>query len=665
VEKVLRDANGNRPMTPQQIATIVQNGLALHQRGDIVQAEAHYRQALQSDPNHADALHLLGVIAHHAGNVKDAIPLLRRAAQRRPSDPNIQHNLGIVLKESGEARKAIEHYRKAIAANPGFAEAHNNLGVALRELGLHDEALSHFNKAVALNPQFCEALANVGAEFSDRRRYEEARTILERALQIRPDYISALSNLGAVLNMLSRPEEGAGLLQRAIALQPEFVEAHLNYGVVLRALDRYEEAEREYRFVLERLPGSANAHANLGVLLRGRGQIDQAKAAFEHARKLDPKSGEAYLGLAGLENSFGDPVLALSLFDQGVKRRPGDAEALYVRALGYLTVGRLREGWADYDLRSEVTEIGMLKARRPFTQPLWDGKPLQGKTLLVWGEQGIGDEIWSAGMLLDLMQRVGPGNRVIVEGPKKLEGLFKGSFTGKVGGVEFKFVARKDPPDPSCVEEVDYQIATGSLGKHFRQELSGFPKREETGGAYLVADAGREAYWRDRLAQGGAGLKIGVGWRSTNLRGERALSCTRLSQWGEIFKVPGVRFINLQYDQCEAELKEAEALHGVKIERYPVDMFDDLDETAALMRNLDLVISAPTSVSILSAALGVTTWQMNHGVEWQLHGQPNHPWYPSMTPYARRWDQPWEEIIKRMANDLQALTARQTTEIAA
>ena len=252
--------------------------------------------------------------------------------------------------------------------------------------------------------------------------------------------------------------------------------------------------------------------------------------------------------------------------------------------------------------------------------------------------------------------------RVRVECMPKLAPLFRRSFPWA------EVIAQSDPPDARCEEGVEYQIAAGSLGKYFRQGLADFPKREETGGGYLVADAGREAYWRDKLAQGGAGLKVGVSWRSTNLRGERALSCTRLSQWGEIFKVPGVRIINLQYDQqqAEAELKEAEAMHGVKIERYPeVDMYDDLDETAALMRGLDLVITAPTSVSHLSAALGVPTWQMNHGVEWQLHGQANHPWYPAMKNYARRWDQPWEDILKRLAHDLQALTVKMATEIAA
>ena len=134
------------------------------------------------------------------------------------------------------------------------------------------------------------------------------------------------------------------------------------------------------------------------------------------------------------------------------------------------------------------------------------------------------------------------------------------------------------------------------------------------------------------------------------------MQCTKLSQWGEVFKVPGVEFVNVQYDECEAELREAEAKFGVKIHRFgEVDMFNDLDETAALMRGLDLVISAPTSVSILSAALGVATWQMHYGVQWQCHGLKDNPWYPAMRNYMRRWDEAWEVVLRRVGEDLRRL----------
>ncbi len=618
----------------------------------MAEAEDLYRRVLQADPAHPDALHLLGLIAHHARKFDESIPLLRKAAQRVPGDANIQHNYGIALKDSGDPKRAIVQYQKAIAASPGFAEAHNNLGVAYREVRMHDEALACFQKAVSLKPEFCEALANAGAELTERRRYTEAEAMLRRSLAAKPDYVPALANLGSVLNALSRSGEGAACLEHALRLQPDSFEAHFNYAVVLRTLDRLAEAETQYQRVLARNPDFAQAHANLGVLNRARGRIGAARENFERARTLDPARAEPYLGLAGLESSFGDPVRGVALFEQARKRKPRDPEVLYMRSLGFLRTARFAEGWADYDYRSEVTETGMQSARRPFTQPVWGGKPLRGSRLLVWGEQGIGDEIWAAGMYAELKRLAGAGNHLVMEGPAKLKALFERNFGGGEG-AKVEFAVKTDPPSVRCIEGVDYQISGGSLGQYLRGDLASFPKREETGGAYLFAEPAREGFWRDKLGKLGAELKVGISWRSSNLRGERALSCTNLRQWKEIFGVAGVRFINLQYDECEAELKEAEGLYGIRIERFPeVDMYDDLAETAALMRGLDLVISAPTSVSILSAALGVATWQMNYGAEWQCHGLANNPWYPAMKNFARRWDQPWEEILKDIASEL-------------
>jgi len=156
----------------------------------------------------------------------------------------------------------------------------------------------------------------------------------------------------------------------------------------------------------------------------------------------------------------------------------------------------------------------------------------------------------------------------------------------------------------------------------------------------------------------GPGLKVGICWRSSNMRGNRALDCTELRQWGAILRVPGVRFVNLQYDECEAELKAAEQAFGIAIARFPeVDMFNDLDETAALMRGLDLVIGAPTSVTVLSEALGAPTWRMIYGPDWQRFGQAKHPWYPSMRSFERKWDESWESVLQTIADELRVVAS--------
>jgi hypothetical protein len=260
-------------------------------------------------------------------------------------------------------------------------------------------------------------------------------------------------------------------------------------------------------------------------------------------------------------------------------------------------------------------------------------------------EQGIGDELWSASFLPELIER---SAAVVVECAPKLLPLLTRSFPGAL------VVARGDPPDPRTQSEIDYQVAAGSLGRWFRPTLESFPDRRE----YITADTRRVAYWRERLDKLGAGLKIGFSWRSKDLTGNRALSCTRIEQWGPIFAVAGTHFVSLQYDECAQELEHGRSQFGVLLHTFPeVDLFDDLDEAAALTKALDLVISAPTAVSVLSGALGVETWQMSYGPDWWTFGSDHYPCLPSITRFERNPSQSWEEIIERVARRLAAARA--------
>jgi hypothetical protein len=161
------------------------------------------------------------------------------------------------------------------------------------------------------------------------------------------------------------------------------------------------------------------------------------------------------------------------------------------------------------------------------------------------------------------------------------------------------------------------------------------------------------AYWRERLGELGAGLKVGFSWRSSNLSGVRALRCTHIDQWAPVFAVKGVHFVSLQYDDCAEELARGRAQSGVALHAYPeVDLFNDLAEAAALTAAVDLVISAPTSVSDLAAALGVETWQMTYGANWKTFGSRRDPWHPSITRIERPAGQPWEGVLEAIADML-------------
>jgi hypothetical protein len=303
-----------------------------------------------------------------------------------------------------------------------------------------------------------------------------------------------------------------------------------------------------------------------------------------------------------------------------------------------LACGDLEAGWRDYESRFDPGRGEDRVLRPALPKPEWQGEDLTGKSILVWWEQGIGDQILFAGLLPELIERA---RRCTLLCAPKLVTLFGRSFP------DARVAAQIDATNPA--DTFDVQVAAGSVARWLRPTLASFPNRS----GYLVADPQRVAYWRERLAGIGGGLKVGFCWRSGLLKGERAFEYTSLSQWGPIFAVAGVHFVNLQYDECMKELDQARRDFGVTLHHFPeVDMFDDLDETAALMKALDLVISAQTSVSALAGALGVACWQMSCGTDWPALGAENNPWYPTMKCFRRTWEQPWSEPIERIASEL-------------
>jgi Flp pilus assembly protein TadD len=473
-----------------------------------------------------------------------------------------------------------------------------------------------------------------------------ARALLQGVLAAHPDHAGALHLLGVVEVNAGEPGLAKALFERALQLDADNAETHYGLGVILHAEDDTSGALACFREAIRLQPQYPNALVNLGAILQERGQVAEARVCFDHAVESKPRFALALANLGSALNEQGEFGEAERVLREAVAIAPGLPTAHSNLLVTLSAQARVREAWDEYEWRWQFPDsTGGEPQRRPFVQPAWDPGKTDG-SLLVWCEQGVGDQLWTAGMIGDIESATGAD--VVLECHEKLLPLFRRSFPWA------DVVAASNPPDAVCAA-ADFQIGAGSLGRVFRSELAQFPRRAATGGGYLAVDPEREREWRKRIATLGPALKVGICWRSSNMRGDRALSCTGLVQWGEILRAPGVRFINLQYDECAAELHAAEQAFGVEITRFPeVDMFDDLDETAALMRALDLVIGAPTSVTILSAALGVPTWQMSYGPDWQRFGQAQNPWYPAMRSFARSWNESWETVLGTIAGELRA-----------
>jgi tetratricopeptide (TPR) repeat protein len=472
---------------------------------------------------------------------------------------------------------------------------------------------------------------------------DAAEAVYRRLLDEEPDHADAAHLLGVLLHRADRSAEAIHWLERAVALRPTQAEAALHLASAYQGANLLAEAEQGYRACIAHAPELVPAHVSLGILLKQQGRLAESRTVLETALRLQPQAAEVWHNLGNLQRDLGDDAGACSSFERALDLDPGFLEARYSRALALLGQGDFARGWEEHEVRLALPRRAA--DLRPFAHPRWQGEARAGTTLLVWGEQGIGDELLHASMYRDLIDA---GARCVFECSAKLVPLFRQSFP------EATVVPRTQPPHPATMAGIDFQIPAGSLGAYLRPALDRFPRRRD----YLCAHPARLAHWRERLDRLGPGLRIGFCWRSSDPRGERALACTRLEQWDALLRTPDVHWICLQADDCQGELDAARARQPVPLHRFDIDHFNDLAEVSALTAALDLVISAPTAVSIHAAALGVDVWQLTYGADWQTHGTASVPWHPGMQRYLRRWDEPWSVVLDRVAAALSARTSR-------
>ena len=266
-----------------------QLALAQHQGGRLAEAETLYRQILAVQPQHADALHLLGVIAHQVGRHEHAVDLISQAIALAPENAAAHSNLGAALKKQGHPDEAVAAYRRALQLDPGSAKTHYDLGIALREQGHIEEAIAAYRRAVELAPELAEVHNNLGLVLKDQGKDDEAIAAYRRAIQIKPDFAEAHNNLGVALNEQGKPEEAIAECHRAIELQPTFPEALNNLGNALMSVGRFDEAVAAFHRALELQPELAGAHSNLGNALKEQGRIWEALDAYRHALQIQPQ----------------------------------------------------------------------------------------------------------------------------------------------------------------------------------------------------------------------------------------------------------------------------------------------------------------------------------------------------------------------------------------
>jgi tetratricopeptide (TPR) repeat protein len=309
------------------ISERMQAGLEHHQSGRVQEAETIYRSVLTEQPEHPDALHLLGVIALQFGNSEASVKLIEHAIKANPKEPQFYNMCGEAYRALRKYDVAITCYEQALAIQPDFAGALINLGNTFKETGRLEDAAACYQKAIAVSPDSAMSHNNLGVVLKDMGRPEEAISHYEQALAIMPDYAEANTNLGNALQRLGRPEEAVAYHEQALASMPDYAEAHSNLGNALIELGRPEEAISHYKQALDIQPGFAITHYNLGTALDELSRPEEAAVCYEQALAINPDYAEAHHNLANALDELGRREDAVTHYEQAVAIKPDYAEA--------------------------------------------------------------------------------------------------------------------------------------------------------------------------------------------------------------------------------------------------------------------------------------------------------------------------------------------------
>lgn len=602
-----------------------------------------YRLAVRLCPTDVGAWIALANAYRRWNAPVEAVAAYAEALRLDERNASVWANMGAALQTLGRDGQAGQAYARALVLRPDDGETRNNLGLLHHSLGNHAAAYMCFTVALALDPANVPALVNMGLAEMAIGRPDRAVASQIRALNRQRGCAEAWNNLGNAYRQQGIRTAAEDCWRNALAINPQFSDALGNMATALSERERFDEAEALLRRALRLMPTHAALHAALGHMLASAQRPADAAAACRRSLALAPALADPLCTL-GLMKQRMDDESAGAWLDRAVAVQPSHALARFNRGLLALERGSLVEGWRDYAFRFKA---GRARPHRRFSVPEWTGQPLDGKRLFVWREQGVGDELLFASCYPDLLRRAG---HLVVECDRRLVSLFARSLPGAS-------VRAEQPTGDSAdceIVDCDYHIPAGSLPRLLRDTLPAFPPRS----VWLHADACRVLDWRDRLDAAGSGLRVGISWRSAVTTADRRAAYLPLLDLAPLLAMRDITFVNLQYDDCRAELASAESLLGRRILGWNgLDLRNDFEETAALVTSLDLVIAPAISVAELAGALGVPVWRFANR-DWTQLGTGVRPWYPSMRVFQPLRGQSLSTSVYRMAVELRRLLAR-------
>jgi tetratricopeptide (TPR) repeat protein len=516
-----------------------------------------------------------------------------------------QHILDKLLTDynEGQLGKVVQQAEILTRKYPNSFVIWNILGAASAQLEKLDAAILAFRKVIALKPDYADAYNNIGNVLTSQGKLDEAITAFMRALEINPNYASAYFNIGNAMNDQGSLDNAIGAYKRALEIDPNMADAYHNLGHVLLAKSQPDAALEMLYLALKIRPHFAEAHRNIGNAFKYKDNLNEAISAYRRAIEINPDYVEVHSNLS----------------------------------FALLNNGLVKEGLDEFEWRWQLPDNA--RSQRHFTQPLWDGAvSLDGKRVLIWSEQGIGDTIIWSSFLPYVADKAA---HCILECPEKLMPLMSRSFPN----IE---VRSENRTADLVRSDFDFHLPMGSLYRQFYSTISSHENKE----AFLIPCPDRVEFWKEKLRSLGDGPYVGIGWKSSVTSPERANNYASILEWSPLLKLPNVKFVNLQYSDFVEDLNIVERELGIQVHNFDeIDLFDDLDDVAALCKALDTVVSTTSAVPRIAAGVGTHTkfacWKQSpwNNVLCQLRG-------PKVEQFDRNTWEPWENIFEAIVNTL-------------
>ena len=627
----------NRVFTldPEHAPALVTLGDALAVKGEREGAVAAFQQALTRRPRDAALHNKLGVALAELSRLDEAEAAYRRSIELDPGLMRAYFNLAIALTGQARLAEAESAYRSVIADDPAYRGVWLNLGNVLVDQNKLDEAVGAYRRALAVNPDDPGSLGNLGAALYRMGRFDEAIIHYRRATELAPDNVATLRLFGLVLHEAGRLQEAIAIYRRMLVLDPFDHVIPSNLGACHCELGEFDEAIACADLALALRPDHAPAHTNMGIVFEKQNLVDAAVAAHRRAVAADPAYAKGYANLAVALRNAGEIDEALAVSHRAIALDPDQPLAHYNHAHFLLMNGDFANGFEEYQWRRKCKTLS--DGDPTFSEPEWQGEPLEGRTLLLFAEYGLGDALQ---FVRYLPMVAAMGGVIILQVQPALASLLR-----TMQGVT---VVPRGEPLPAF----DLQLPLMSLPRIFRTTLDTIPASVP----YLHPDAEKLERWHYAL-DGVAALKVGVVWAGNpRHKGDRQRSLSAEAVLPQLV-MPGVQLYSLQKEPRPEDIPVIAALGAAVIDLAPA--LGDFADTAAAVAALDLVIAVDTSVAHLAGALGRPVWMLlPHALDWRwLRDRADSPWYPTMRLFRQHRPQAWESVLARVSAELTRMTA--------